>query len=63
MWPASLPVGEHFLAELIESQDEDHKTIVAEVREGGLQIDCLVLLPRKPLLCLRSMVERWGSSV
>ena len=26
-----IAAGEYFLAELIESQDEDHRTIVAEV--------------------------------
>lgn len=26
-----IPVGEYFLAELIESQDDHHKTVVAEV--------------------------------
>lgn len=34
----SIP-GEFFLAELIESQDDDHKTIVADVRSCDVRMD------------------------
>ena len=48
--------GEYFLAELIESQDDQHKTIVAEVHTLSLS-----RLTRSSDISLsRSEVTQWG---